>query len=563
MCGIAGLVAPDLSALDLASILQRMTDSIVHRGPDDQGHFVDVGVGLGMRRLSIIDVSGGQQPISNEQGNVQVVSNGEIYNFVELRRELQQKGHQFESQCDTEVIVHLYEEFGVDCFQKTGGMFGSAIWDETHRRLVLGRDRLGKKPLYYAEVGNRLLFGSEIKSLLAAEPRLREPDYRRLAEYFQFGFIHEPNTFYRGIKKLPAGHVAVYENGQLAIEPYWSLDFCPDETRSWEDWSEELDQALMESVRIRLQSEVPLGVFLSGGIDSSAMVAYAHAAGLNPIKTFTIAFDRPEWDESEDANRVAQHFATEHHVLQLSEPELRNSMPTMLTELTRHFDEPFADDSALPTYHVSRLAREHVTVILSGDGGDELFAGYSSYRGALFAQTYRQLVPQWLGRGCLPSAARAASHLLPDPLKYKALRISKVLRESALPLIDACRVKASIWDRESIASLLRPDSLAGSEFFGEQYLPDALWAVMQSSRDVVSRLTEIDIQSYMRDDILMKVDRMSMANSLEVRSPLLDHRVVELAAKMPTRLKIRGTKGKGYPPRIVGQAASTANPFQA
>lgn len=545
MCGIAGIISPSLAPLDLASSLQRMTDAIVHRGPDDQGHHVANGVAIGMRRLSIIDVAGGQQPIGNESGDIHVVSNGEIYNFQELRRQLISEGHQFRCQSDTEVVVHLYEKLGAECFRETSGMFGTAIWDERNNRLVLGRDRLGKKPLYYAQLGDRFLFGSEIKSLLAAAPELREPDYGRLAEYLQFGFIHEPNTFYRHIKKVPAAHFAVYQNRNLTIKPYWTLDFETDESKSQNEWAEELDQTLMDAVRIRLQSEVPLGVFLSGGIDSSAMVAYAHAAGLNPIKTFTIAFDRPEWDESADARHVANHFGTDHHELELSESELRGSMPSMLTELARHFDEPFADDSALPTYHVAKLARKHVTVILSGDGGDELFAGYSSYQGARFAQTYRQWIPTWLGRHVLPRTAEMAAGVLPDRLRYQALRVGKVLRESSLPMVDSYRDKASIWNRDSINELVRPEILAECELFGEQHLPDNLWAVLQSSsRDVVSRLTEIDIHSYMRDDILMKVDRTSMANSLEVRSPILDHRVVELAAAMPTRFKIRGSTGK-------------------
>ncbi len=545
MCGIAGIHAPGVEKAEIARRLSRMNRAIVHRGPDDEGQFAHDGVGIGMRRLSIIDVAGGQQPISNETGTVHVVNNGEIYNHRNLRRRLETR-HQFRCHSDTEAIVHLYEEMGVDCFRDMRGMFGTAIWDSERQRLVLGRDRLGKKPLYYAQVGDQLLFGSEIKSLLAAEPALREPDYSRLAEYLQFGFLCEPNTFYRRIRKLPAGHFAVYENGQLRMQSYWDLKFEPDHSRSWEEWAEELDATLIDSVKVRLESEVPLGVFLSGGIDSSAIVAYAHAAGLDPLKTFTIAFDRPEWDESADARRVADHFNTQHHELQLTEPEMRNGLHDMLVELTHHFDEPFGDDSALPTHFVSKLAREHVTVILSGDGGDELFAGYSAYKGALFADRYRRWLPGPVGTSLAPSCASLAASVLPGKFRYKMQRIAKVFRDSSKPILQAMLDKTSIWNREEIRRLVQPEVVAGCDLMGEKYLPPRLWEIMgDSSRDVVSRLTEIDIHSYMRDDILMKVDRMSMANSLEVRSPLLDHHVAELAAKMPTDIKLRSS-GLGW-----------------
>ncbi|MEM7316842.1 MAG: asparagine synthase (glutamine-hydrolyzing), partial [Planctomycetota bacterium] len=293
MCGIAGIIS-NSATNDLQNTLQRMTDAIVHRGPDEAGFYVHQRVGLGMRRLSIIDVQGGQQPISNETGDVQVVSNGEVYNHRDLRKSLLDAGHRLESHTDTEVIAHLYEDKGPECFRDMRGMFGTAIWDERNQQLVLGRDRLGKKPLYYAFSSNgQFLFGSEIKSLLAADASLGEPDFTRLAEYLQFGYLHEPNTFYRRIFKLPAGHYGILKDGQFQIRSFWDLDFQVDESRSWEDWAEALDAAILESVSVRLESEVPLGVFLSGGIDSSAIVAYAHAAGLSPLRTFTIAFDRP------------------------------------------------------------------------------------------------------------------------------------------------------------------------------------------------------------------------------------------------------------------------------
>ncbi len=557
MCGIAGIVDPDVAAAALRPVLRGMTDVIRHRGPDDDGHVVGDGVGIGMRRLSIIDVAGGHQPIANETGKIHVVCNGEIYNHRELRERLIAQGHRFRTRSDAEVVVHLYEELGEACFEQLRGMFGIAIWDQSGGRVVLARDRLGKKPLYYAQQGGKFLFGSEIKSLLAADPSLAEPDYSQLPVYLEHGFLFQPDTMYRAIKKLPAGHRGVWEQGRLEISPFWSLEYTnrtqcqPREARkpgghdeSRDVWAGRLDRLLEEAVRIRLESEVPLGVFLSGGLDSSAIVAYAHRAGLHPLKTFTVGFDRSEWDESDDALRIARYFGTEHHVLMLSESEMQSSAADTVTQLVGHFDEPFGDASALPMYHISRLAREHVTVILSGDGGDELFAGYSSYRGARFAERYRRGVPYWLGRHVLPGGAHCLSRLLPAPLSYRAQRVSKILRDSALPLEQAYRDKTSIWNQADIGELLTDDALLQSSDLREQCLPDQLRAIMQSDRDLVSRLSEIDLRSYMLDDILVKVDRMSMAHSLEVRSPLLDHKIVELAAVMPMDLKLRGGVGK-------------------
>jgi len=545
MCGIVGIVDPTLDAAAVRAVSQRMADPIIHRGPDDQGHVGAVGYGIGMRRLSIIDLSGGHQPISNETGDVHVVCNGEIYNYVELRENLKSQGHVFRTGSDTEVIVHLYEEYGDDFLQRLRGMFGLAILDlRGEVRLLVARDRLGKKPLFFAQDKSRLLFGSEMKSLLAVAPELATPDYSTLGEYLQFGYIHQPRTIYRGIRRLPAAHYAVFERQRLNILPYWNLNVEPDSTLTERQWKEQLEATLEESVRIRLRSDVPLGVFLSGGLDSSAVVAYASQAGLKPLQTFTIGFDRREWDESSDAALVAKHFNTQHHLLRLDEASMRDSLDETLMKIVAHCDEPFGDSSALPTYHVSRLARQHVTVVLSGDGGDEMFAGYSIYRGMLFAQKYRQWLPQWLGRRALPGSVRALAVCFPDAIRYRGLHIAKILRDSALPLQHAYRDKVSIWQAAEIRGLLTGDVLKHIDFLGHQYLPDAIWHRMQADGDLIGRLTEIDIRSYLLDDILVKVDRMSMAHSLEVRSPLLDHRVAELAARMPTDMKIRGNVGK-------------------
>lgn len=543
MCGIAGFVAPIGRQL-ISETMVRMTDAIIHRGPDDQGHVIGDQIGIGMRRLSIIDVAGGHQPIANETGDIHVICNGEIYNHGELRRELIAKGHHFKTGSDAEVIVHLYEEVGDECLHRLRGMFGLTIWDQRNDRLMIARDRLGKKPLFYAQRGNRLWFASEMKSLLAAEPSLSRPNHAALGQFFQFGYVHQPETVFKNIHRLPAAHYAVWERGQFTIKPYWTIAFESDESVSDEVWAERLDATLADAVRVRLQSEVPLGVFLSGGLDSSAVVAYADRAGLRPMETFTIAFDRPEWDESEDALRVAKHFGTNHHTLELSESQMRDSLIETLQAITHHCDEPFGDASAIPTYHVSRMAREHVTVILSGDGGDELFAGYNSYRGALFSQRYRQMVPGWMAGRALPSVASWASSILPRPLSYRMKRVAKVLRDSSRPIHEALRDKTSIWNASELRDLLTPDCYANAEYLGEAYLPERLWNIMHSDGDLISRMCEVDVQSYMLDDILVKVDRMSMAHSLEVRSPLLDHHMVELAARMPTRLKVNAKAGK-------------------
>lgn len=548
MCGIVGIIDGELDRNQIDARLKRMNDAIVHRGPDDFGHVNAEGMGVGMRRLSIIDVAGGHQPLSNQAGDIHIVCNGEIYNHRELRTTLKQKGYQFKTGSDAEVVVYLYEEYGDRFLEHLRGMFGLAVLDLRRRRVLVARDRMGQKPIFYAHQNGKLLFGSEMKSLLAVDPTLNQADYSRLGQYLQFSFVAEPDTFYQSIKRLPAAHYAVFENGSLEIKPYWDFEFSPEENRSEQDWIDELDATFLDCVKARLESEVPLGVFLSGGLDSSAIVAYAHEAGLEPLKTFTIGFDRKEWDESDDAQRIANHFGTQHHCLRLGESDILSSFEDTLSKLIHHFDEPFGDDSAMPTWHVSRLAREHVSVILSGDAGDELFAGYSSYKGARFGQTYRRFAPSILGSRILPAFPKLASMILRGQPRYQALRAAKVFAESALPFLASYRDKVAIWRPNELRSLLSPDAFQSSDFLGDQYLPDRLWNLLDPSkhegRDVVSRLTEQDMRCYMKDDILVKVDRMSMAHSLEVRSPMLDHKMVELAARMPTSMKLRGSTGK-------------------
>jgi asparagine synthase (glutamine-hydrolysing) len=545
MCGIAGIVDPSMSSAEVRRTLERMATAIWHRGPDEGGFFVRDGAGLAIRRLSIIDVGGGHQPVATEDGQVQVVLNGEIYNYLDLRAELIARGHRFRTSSDTEVIAHLYEESGVDCLSALRGMFGVAVWGERSQRLFLGRDRLGKKPLFYAQQGSRLVFGSEIKAILAAAPELAEPDPEAVVPYFRQGFISEPRTMFRGIRKLSAAHWLTFQNGVVTTNRYWRLSFGDSDRGSGPagELAEELDALLEESVRIRLMSEVPLGVFLSGGLDSSTIVAYAHKAGLRPLKTFTIGFDRPEWDESHDAQIVADHFGTEHHVLHLSEDDLKAHLPETVLSLVRHFDEPFGDSSSLPTYYVSKLARQHVTVILSGDGGDELFLGYTSYKGIRFAEYYQRL-PDWLNRGILPTLARTGATFLPDGRKYGALRATKVLEDSLLPFAQMYLSKGSLCSAVLLKQLFTKEfSAQASRPWFPQY-PEDVTAVMDSEMPALNKASYIDIRHRLLEDMLVKVDRMSMAHSLEVRSPLLDHRLVEFAASLPASLKMRGWTGK-------------------
>jgi asparagine synthase (glutamine-hydrolysing) len=544
MCGIAGLIEEGLPAAEAGAAAERMTRTLVHRGPDGEGFFSAAGVGLGMRRLAIIDIAGGRQPFAGEDGAVQAVFNGEIYNHGELRADLERRGHVFRSRSDGEVIPHLYEEKGLEFVRDLRGMFAIALWDQGRRRLVLARDRLGKKPLFHARLGERVLFGSEIKALLAADPRLAEADPEALVPYFRFGFVPEPGTMFRQVRKLPAAHLLVHERGESRLERYWDFPFAEVcEERSPEEWREGLDALLAEAVRVRLESDVPLGILLSGGLDSSTIVAYAHRASSSRLRTFTIGFDRPAWDESADAAAVAARFGTEHHVLRLEERELASHLPETVLMLARQFDEPFGDSSALPTYHVSRLARQHATVVLSGDGGDELFAGYSSYRGMRFAESYRRL-GAWLGGKALPALARSSAHVLPRGARYRARRVAKVLADSALPFEDAYFSKMAVSGWDVLGRFLTPEVLGRVDGSGDAALAPRVREALRSGLPVPSAMSLADFRFRLLDDMLVKVDRTSMAHSLEVRCPLLDHRLVEFVARMPPGLKLRGWQSK-------------------
>jgi len=556
MCGIAGIFRRDRRPVD-ADVLVRMTRSIVHRGPDEEGYFLnrldaagcyagvplrglrgrdgDGSVGLGHRRLSIIDLATGQQPLSNEDGTVWITFNGEIYNFAELRRELESRGHAFRTHSDTEMIVHAWEEWGPEAVKRFRGMFAFALWDERKRTLWLGRDRLGKKPLYYCDHGGTFLFGSEIKTILQAPGAPREIDPTALSDYLSLLYVPAPKSIFRHVRKLPQAHYALVTETALRIVPYWTLDFAPVRTDKPETLMEEIVEDLREATRIRLMSEVPLGAFLSGGVDSSAIVGLMAGLSANPVKTSSISFGEAKYDETEYARLIAKRFATEHHEYSVT-PEA----VSVVEKLAWHYDEPFADSSAVPTYYVSRTARENVTVALSGDGGDENFAGYRRYWFDLRENAIRGLVPRFLRRAIFGTLGKLypKADYLPQVFRGKAF-ISNVAREPAAAYFHSM----SAFKEDQKALLLRPEvarQLQGYATF------DAYRKCYEeaNAEDHLSRLLYLDIKTYLCDDILVKVDRASMAVSLEVRCPVLDHVFMEKAARIPSTLKIVGREKK-------------------
>jgi asparagine synthase (glutamine-hydrolysing) len=521
MCGIAGIMSLDGPPVAINE-LRAMCAAMVHRGPDDEGYYLDSGVGLAMRRLSIIDLKTGRQPIGNEDGSVWVVLNGEIYNFRELRQELAGRGHSFSTATDTETIVHLYEEYGPHCVQRLRGMFGFALWDKTRRRLVLARDRLGIKPLYYADIGGRLTFASELKALLDRSDVERTLNWGSIGHLFTFLTTPRSESIIQGIHKLEPGQILIASPGQgFHTERYWDLNFVPDYGRTEAYFVERLRELLEESVRLHLVSDVPLGAFLSGGIDSSAVVATLAQRSTGRVKTFSIGFAEGDYNELDYARRVAKEFGTDHHELIL-EPDVLER----IQDLAWYLDEPFGDSSAIPTYMVSKLASEQVTVVLSGDGGDELFAGYDKYRVEERERRYRFLPAPARGLvgaigGALPEGMRGRNFLN----HFSLTGMERYLDGSTLFRIDQKRrlFRADVfealsndptWSRE-------PEELAGT---------NGHW---------LSVLQSLDFKGYLPLDILTKLDRMSMAHSIEARVPLLDHKLVEFAASIPPELKLR------------------------
>jgi asparagine synthase (glutamine-hydrolysing) len=552
MCGISGACWTDAKLEVTSDQLRKMTDAIRHRGPDDAGQWISnlssTGVALGHRRLSIIDLDSGHQPLGNEDGSIQIVFNGEIYNYVELREELLQRGHTFQTHTDTEVIVHLYEELGPECVKRFRGMFAFALWDQKLQRLLLARDRLGKKPLVYRHDPGRLIFASELKALLTLQGIPRELNPIAVDQYLTYQYVPHPHSILKGFHKLPPASYALYERDQLQVVRYWTPPFdvkyveeaADPELRhsySWDlkKWQTKLRDALTEAVRIRLRSNVPLGAFLSGGVDSTLIAGLMQQVSTTPVHTFSIGFPVEKFDERKYARMAADHLKTKHHEF-LVDPQAL----TMLPDLVWHYDEPFGDSSAIPTMYLSRMTRQEVTVALSGDGGDELFAGYERYSAVRLAQNYDRL-PAFLRQAIssplwqkIPASVSPKSKRRRLKRFLKALSLSPERRYLSWIEIFDCERRCELYSSEMSAQLDGNDS---ADVLLEAY------AVSQH-RDFVTRTTAADVMSYLPCDILTKVDIASMSTGLECRSPLLDHHVVELAARMPMEHKIKGNVSK-------------------
>ncbi len=541
MCGIAGIV--DTSGTPQRSLIEKMSGMMTHRGPDGEGFYIDGQVALAHRRLSIIDLEGGKQPMSNEDGTVWITFNGEIYNFIELRNELIERGHKFQTKSDTETIIHAYEEFGVRCLERLRGMFAFGIWDGRKKVCFVARDRLGKKPLYYYYDDKKFIFASEIKAILQDKAVRREVEPEALVDYFAYHYVPFPETIFKGIFKLPPGHFLTIDAGplnshgrqgklNLETNQYWDVRFEPDYSLSEDEWSQAVREKLQEAVRIRLISDVPLGAFLSGGLDSSAIVALMSMVQDSPVKTFSIGFREEDFSEIKYARAIAERFGTEHHEM-IVEPDAIEVLPKLAWE----FDEPFADSSAIPTYYVSKMAREHVTVILSGDGGDETFAGYRRYMWANDMHRY-----DWMPNPLKKIIFGLPASLLPDGIKGKGM-----LRHLSKGPFERYAGLNTFSEPAYLRKLLTSDVLAEAEkkqngkpqhaFLKKYY--DAC-----TGSDYLSRIQYVDTKTYLAEDILTKVDRTSMFCSLETRAPILDHEVVELAAKIPSAMQIENGVSK-------------------
>lgn len=537
MCGIAGFLTLDEATPDKL-LLQRMCDRIAHRGPDGSGYFTDESVALGHRRLSIIDVAGGAQPLGNENGSLQVVFNGEIYNYRELRKDLVAKGHQFTTHSDTEVLVHLYEEVGTRLPEYLNGMFAFAIWDRRKRELFLARDRFGKKPLYYSLASSglfRCAFASELKALTVLPGFDFTVNARSVADFLSLSYVPDPQTIYRNVFKLPPAHSLLISGTSEKLSKYWSLEFTGAAETGTEAVAEELDALLVDSVERRMISDVPLGGFLSGGVDSSATVAFMARKAPDRVKTFSIGFTNKAYDELEFARLVVSRYATDHHE-QVVSPQISDVLAT----LVEHYDEPFADASAIPMLYLSKMTRQHVTVALCGDGADELFGGYRRYFFGVLEERLRARFPSWFRQSVIRGAGRLYPKFdyLPQVFRAKTL-LQNVARE----LGDAYFTSMTVFRDESLDSVLSPDLKRelGGYSTREHYC--GRFARFQHLSPL-QQLQAVDLETYLPGDILVKADRATMAYSLESRSPLLDYRIGELAGRIPDSMKIRGRVGK-------------------
>jgi asparagine synthase (glutamine-hydrolysing) len=553
MCGICGVKNKDKTDLVDKNILTLMNNSLIHRGPDEEGYFVQANIGLGMRRLSIIDVSGGHQPIYNEDRNICVVCNGEIYNYLELRKELEKRGHLFYTHSDTEVIVHLYEESPEAFIDDLSGMFAIALYDCKKDELILVRDRLGIKPLYYTCQNGSFLFASELKALLQ-HPRVKKNiSLKSLSDYLTYLYIPASETIFEEIYKLPPAHILTFKDDTVRLEQYWELNYRKQKEEKEEFYSEKLKTLLKESVKMHLISEVPLGAFLSGGIDSSTIVALMSGVINGPLRTFSVGFDYSDFNELKYAKLVSQRFETEHHEINLK-PDIIKLLP----KIAKHFDEPFADSSAIPTYLISEFAKSKVTVCLAGDGGDELFAGYGWTRRQKFIEDYNHL----------PKIVRSrikqiflGKDYAPDQKGSIAEKAKRFLYDANLPLMYSFMRRKTCFSEEMKRQLFK------KSIYNELYNYRSISKIIPyfTNREIsndIEKLLFVDTKTYLPEDCLYKVDQMSMVNSLEVRVPFLDHRVVEFVTSMPFKFKMRNRCSKyilkkimkdRFPPQILRQ----------
>jgi len=525
MCGICGFIYPKSLKLNSSKTITRMADKIFHRGPDDYGAYTDENVALGFQRLSIIDIETGQQPMSNTENSVIIVFNGEIYNYLELRKKLINLGFKFKTTSDTEVVLNLYIYYGEKCVDYLRGMFAFSIWDKYKRKLFCARDRFGIKPFYYAQTNEIFCFGSEIKSIATLEDVNLQLDPLALDMYLAYGYIGANRTIYKSIKKLLPGHtltIDVLKSKEPIIKKYWDIKITPDYHKTESDWIEELDELFSETIKMHLISDVPLGAFLSGGIDSSAVVAYMSKFTNQPVKTFSIGFQEEKYNELPYARQIAGIFNTDHHEM-IVEPESIDILPTILNG----FDEPFSDASAIPTYFLSKFTKEYVTVALSGDGGDELFAGYNTYPRLLNFHNFN-IMPEKFNKIFWGSIDK----IYPNNIFGKGFINRMSHNKNSIGSYFSTKIKQSERCKYYNPNL----SYDMNNYCAEQYKMDILEKM--ETKDFLSRMQKLDMKTYMVDDILTKVDRMSMLNSLEVRVPILDHKFAELSYRIPSKLKL-------------------------
>ncbi len=536
MCGICGVLNAEAPAEQ--SVLQSMLQSIVHRGPDDEGMYCADNLALGMRRLSIIDLAGGQQPMYNEDGQIVIVFNGEVYNYIELAEDLKKRGHKFKTVCDTEVIVHLYEEMGVECVQELRGMFAFALYDMREQRVFIARDRLGIKPLYYTQVGDSLVFGSEIKAIMQHPQVNAELDLNALNNFLSLKYVPSPQTLFKGVHLLEPGHRLIWTRDNMVTERYWDVSFERGDITDEGAAQEQLEALLEESVRLRLRSDVPFGAFLSGGIDSSLIVALMSQEMNQPVKTFTVGFEAAEANELPYARMIAERFQTDHHEVMVNPDDF----PRLTEKIVYHLDQPIADQATLATYMVSSLAAQHVKMVLTGEGGDELFAGYARYAGEQFADAFDTLP------GAVKKVALAAADRLPRMRRqkialYALAQSDEVSRYvSWFPLFNA--------DRK--------EQLLTQAFKGAVSADDAnqVFARHLNTTDAVEplhRMLYVDTKLWLADDLLARGDKMTMAASLEGRVPILDHKLVEFAASLPPTMKLKGMQRKYLLKKVAGK----------